>query len=255
MKIQDICKLIGLNLGIVLVDAFCYTNLIADDNESMAVGWGIIAVSVLGFCMGNYKIISNMQNQPEQQYGYVLGEIDTAEECIDALSMNKKSVFSNATRTAIDQVKTLQRKKKAMSEVLFQQCNVRENEESGYEDVIQEAEQLLYGNIRHMLSRISIFDEQGYQQLLQRGSQGGTRGASYIEQKKLFEEHIRYVDQQVEKNDGILLEFDRLLTEISKLSDAQDDQVLENMKDVVAGMKVLNSNTDNELSQLEKKYQ
>ena len=113
----------------------------------------------------------------------------------------------------------------------------------------------MYGNIRHMLSRISIFDEQGYQQLLQRGSQGGTRGASYIEQKKLFEEHIRYVDQQVEKNDGILLEFDRLLTEISKLSDAQDDQVLENMKDVVAGMKALNSNTDNELSQLEKKYQ
>ena len=63
------------------------------------------------------------------------------------------------------------------------------------------------------------------------------------------------MDQQVEKNDGILLEFDRLLTEISKLSDAQDDQVLENMKDVVAGMKALNSNTDNELSQLEKKYQ
>ena len=31
--------------------------------------------------------------------------------------------------------------------------------------------------------------------------------------------------------------------------------MLENMKDVVAGMKALNSNTDNELSQLEKKYQ
>lgn len=255
MKIPDICKLVGLNLGIVLVDAFCYINLIAEENEWMAVGWGIIAVSVLGFCMGNYKIISNMQNQPEQQYGYVLGEIDTAEECIDALSKNKKAVFRNATQNAIEQVHTLQRKKKAMSEVLFQQCNVRENEESGYEDVIQEAEQLLYGNIRHMLSRMSIFDEQGYAQLMQRGSQAGTRGSSYLEQRKLFEEHIRYVNQQVEKNDGILLEFDRLLTEISKLSDEQDDQVLENMKNVVAGMKALNSNTDQELSQLEKKYQ
>lgn len=256
-------KLFSLNAGLVLVDflmglLMVYTNeyVSGDGLETLLKTFaiGVIILSVFAFGYGNYKILTGMAKEPQRKYHYVLDEIDTPEECYDALNKLKKRTFQSEVAQAVDQVKRMERKKESLQQILYQKCEASGQDMLGMEGIVQEAEQLLYENIRHMLSRMAIFDEEGYEQLMR---QSGTVGqATLQERKNIYYEHISYVRQQIEKNETILIEYDHLLTEISKMGDEEEDSAgIAHMRDVIQGMKQLNVKADQELEQLQRKYE
>lgn len=256
-------KLFSLNAGLVLVDflmglLMVYTNeyVSGDGTETLLKTFaiGVIILSVFAFGYGNYKILTCMAKEPQRKYHYVLEEIDTPEECYDALNKLKKRTFQSEVAQAVDQVKRMERKKESLQQILYQKCEASGQDMLGMEGIVQEAEQLLYENIRHMLSRMAIFDEEGYEQLMR---QSGTVGqATLQERKNIYYEHISYVRQQIEKNETILIEYDHLLTEISKMGDEEEDSAgIAHMRDVIQGMKQLNVKADQELEQLQRKYE
>lgn len=266
---KKILSLIGLNGGIVLANALIFAVTGAGEmigpgklgpdgtGEIMALTVAItgLALSVVAFAYGNYKILKSIEDAPENKYGFVLGEIDTAEECLVALKQNHKFMFSEDTNTAMDQVQRFGRKQKTMQQLLYQKFQSDTEDMIGVKNVVEDAEGLLYENIKHILSRISIFDEDEYRSLMQTAQRGGGTDSFYA-RKAMFDEHIAYVKKQLEKNEAILLEYDRLLTEISRMGDedAEQNQQMAHIKDVVKGMKQLNEDVDQELDALGQKY-
>ena len=75
--------------------------------------------------------------------------------------------------------------------------------------------------------------------------------------RQIFVEHFAYIKQQLEKNEAILLEFDRLLMEVSKIGDKEmaDEETMNSIRDVIYGMKQLHNDEEGEMESLEQKYQ
>lgn len=257
-------SLISLNAGIVIVDALMVickiyvNNYVADDTLEILANTftlGVLILSVLVFFYGNYKLLKSISSSPKEKYHYVLEDIDTAEECIDALNKNKKDCFAKDVELAKDQVERLERKQEAMRQILFQKCEASQEDMLGMKKVVEEAEMLLYDNIKRMLSRMAIFDAEGYRKLMQQSYHGEL--ATTQERKAIYYEHLAYVKQQLDKNEAILIQYDYLLTEISKMGDedSQESDCMAHMKDVVNGMKQMNARDEDDLEDLEKKYQ
>lgn len=256
-------QLIGLNLGIAVVNVVTFSDALigldlAADMGSMlerAMGYTLIIMSIFIFLVGNYKILSQKNARPMQQYDYVLEDIDTIPECMEALQTCRKNVFIRDVSTATEQVRRLERKRKSLEEILFQKCQAQQGELPGFKQVIDESEMLFIENVKRMLSRMSIFDQQEYETLQSTGRMNISHEA-YQAKQQIFQEHFAYIKQQIEKNEAILLEFDRLLTEISKIGDEDmaDEETMESIRDVIQGMRELHSEEDKELAQLERKY-
>lgn len=247
-----------LNVGIALVDIFFLKDFFgwkSKDAEpwEMAFAITLIVMSVLVFLIGNYTILVDKKAKAETKYGYLLDEIDTIPECIEALGTCKKTAFYQHIATAKEQAGRLERKLKALREVLFQKCQAEQGDMLGFQDVIDDSEKLIIENIKRILTRISIFDQTEYDQL----QNSGIRGQAYEAKQQMFAEHFAYVKQQIEKNEEILLDLDRLLTEISKMGDqeAVDAENMENIRSVVENLKVLHETKDDDMEILEKKYQ
>lgn len=263
---KKVIQLILLNGGIALANILTFSESVFDVSLAYgtilqrAIGITLIIMSVLIFAWGNYKILSH-ENEAEKglreaknAYGYVLEEIDTPEECLEALSCYQHSVFARDVDTAKDQVNRLVRKMASLKEILFQKCQAQQGELLGFQKVIEDCEIMTYENVKRILSRMAIFDQREYENL-----QHGRLNVSVntLEAKRqIFAEHFAYIKQQLEKNEEILLEFDRLLMEVSKIGDKEtaDEDTMNGIRDVIHGMKQLHNEEQGEMEDLEQKY-
>lgn len=271
---NKILSLLGLNGGIVLLNAivlkltgwsqFFEKGAIAPEGmgETMAVAFGItvLLLSAMAFGYGNYKLLKSMEGAESRpsyskKYGYVLEEIDTPEECRTALMECRSRVFDFYVNRAIEQVNQFQRKQESMRKILFQKCQSDEKEMYGVGQIVEDAEEMLYENVRHMVSRMSIFDEVDYLKM-QKDAANRQNSEGMAAKRALYQEHIEYINKQLEKTDAVLLSYDRLLTEISKLGDdyGKEQEQMAHIQDVVNGMKQLNDEVDQELAGLERQY-
>lgn len=264
---KKVIQLILLNAGIALANILTFSESVFDvslaygTTMQRAIGITLIIMSVLIFAWGNYKILSHEDEaarelrEAKNAYGYVLEEIDTPEECLEALACYQKSVFMRDVDTAKDQVNRLVRKMASLKEILYQKCKAQQGELLGFQKVIEDCEMMTYENVKRMLSRMAIFDQREYE-ILQQGRLNVSTSA--LEAKyQIFQEHFCYIKQQLEKNEAILLEFDRLLMEVSKIGDEQtaDEETMNSIRDVIYGMKQLHNEERGEMEDLERKYQ
>ena len=266
---KKIIQLLLLNGGIAFVNILAFSEALLGlsipygNTVQQALGITLIIMSVVVFFWGNYSILTKTDEatkelqQAMKTYGYVLEEIDTPEECIDALALYKNTIFAQYVNTTSDQIHRLVRKLSSLKEILYQKCQAQQGELLGFQKVIDDSEKLIYENVKKMLSRMAIFDQQEYEQLNYQQRMHNI-SSQVIEAKKLiFAEHFAYIKQQVEKNEAILLEFDRLLMEISKIGDERtaDEETMNGIRDVIQGMQRLHTDEDMEMEKLEKKYQ
>lgn len=264
---KKVIQLILLNGGIALANILTFSEAVFDVSLAYgtifqrAVGITLIIMSALIFAWGNYKILSHEDEsikelrEAKNAYGYVLEEIDTPEECLEALSCYQQSAFVRDVDTAKDQVNRLVRKMASLKEILFQKCQAQQGELLGFQKVIEDCEMMTYENVKRMLSRMAIFDQREYE-ILQQGRLHVSINA--LEAKRqIFAEHFAYIKQQLEKNEAILLEFDRLLMEVSKIGDKEmaDEETMNGIRDVINGMKQLHNDEEGEMESLEQKYQ
>lgn len=264
---KKIIQLLLLNGGIGLANILVFSEAVFGVSLSYgtafqrAFGITLIFMSVVAFALGNYKILTH--EEPEEKelriakntYGYVLEEIDTPEECLEALAFYQHSIFMKDVETAKDQVNRLKRKKTSLKEILYQKCQANQGELLGFQKVIDDCEMMTYENVKRMLSRMAIFD-QGEYEALRQGRLNISESAKEAKQN-MFAEHFAYVKQQIEKNEEILLEFDRLLMEVSKIGDEEtaDEETMNSIRDVIQGMKQLHRQENDDMQDLEQKYQ
>lgn len=150
------------------------------------------------------------------------------------------------------QLDTFEKRRKVLSELLTQYFS-EDDDLYAYTNLIEQAQRTIRGNMISAMNRIAIFDEREYGLLVRnQGSYSASIRKSKIEQ---YEEHLSYIDKMIDSNDRLLIEFDNLITEVSRINDSEGDNDLSELRDTVNAMKQLHFNEeDDEMKQLMGKY-
>ena len=166
-----------------------------------------------------------LTNATEAKYGYDLDKLKSANDYKNALEskISKNSPFKDEIKQSLTQLDSITRKKSVLNELLEQN-----NQEhfTALIDLGDQATNFLFNNIRKILNRIAIFD-------------------SDIS-NSLENEHKAYIQKLLKSNESILVEFNKLLTEVSQMDNTASDDTLKNvLSDMTSSLKSLRGESDN----------
>lgn len=166
-----------------------------------------------------------LTHSTEGKYGYDLDKLKNSNDYKSALEsrLTKNSPFSTEIKQALSQLDSITRKKSVLNEILEQNNKAHF---TALTDLGEQASNFLFNNIRKILNRIAIFDSDS----------GSTQ----------TKEHKEYIQKLLKSNDNILIEFNKLLTEVSQIDDTASDDTLENvLSDMTNSLKTLRGENEN----------
>ncbi|NOU88578.1 hypothetical protein GC102_22895 [Paenibacillus sp. LMG 31460] len=144
-------------------------------------------------------------------------EIRTHNEYIDALTHYKGvKTLQSDIGLALRQLERLRKRMETLLGLLNQRFDPNELTYKKFTSVAQEVENLFYLNIRSILGRMHVFDENEYKIVMLKGS---SRLPSDLiaEKTMVYNEFLSFVKDSLGTNEEILLKIDKLLMEISRL--------------------------------------
>lgn len=256
MNRNQIKKLFVFNVGLIALELIVFSDqalglsITGESTIQAALGITIIIMSIGIFLYGNYSLLTT----PKVQTAYILEELREPKEYIEALeSYRYKQALSEQIDFAVGQIHRLKRKKESLDAVLFQNYKENVDDIDGLKRVVDDTNSLLFENVKKILSRMSIFDDQEYMRLRNTMSQSQVLSSRI----QIYNQHISYIKALLDQNESILLEFDNLLIEVSKLGEQRDEESeeeLSSLRDIVTALKQFKNGTS-EIEELEKKYQ
>ena len=132
----------------------------------------------------------------------------------------------------LEQIQRFKRRKNIMFEVAGEELCGADGGALG--DLVQNVEDALVYNFSRQMNNIEIFDDQGM--------------------PEVTVQSLRYIEELVHKNNEILMEFETLITETSRMGETHQDKDISKLKDVVNAMQSLRTNR-NDIDDLAKKYE
>jgi len=210
-------KLAGLIVGVSLVDVIVLTPGLIGIEFSIssairvALDASIITASVLILLYGIHQIFFSSNDVKPIKVS------KTSEDYVHALNHYKDSkVLKNDISFTLVQVDRMKKKKETLLTLLNDRFDPNELSYQKFASVIIEVEKLFYLNLKNILNKISTFDESEYKSIINKEP---TRFSTQLLQEKtnLYNEYVTFVKDSVNINEGILLNLDKLLLEISRL--------------------------------------
>lgn len=229
MKVKRISSLLGLNIAIVMLNIIIFSpglfNIKIDfiNIFQTSIGITIIIMSFIIFIIGNYKILIKEDNEID------IFKLDDSEDYIEALKENSsKRVFSKDIDILLEQIERMDKKQEKIDDILLQKFTVNEMSYIKFKKTITEVRDVFYINIKSVINKINIFDEQEYEKIKRDIKNGKLNGKIEEQKKDMFDEYIFFVKDSIEDNEEILLKLDKFLFELSKFNSLEDGE-LENM--------------------------
>lgn len=229
MKVKRISSLLGLNIAIVMLNIIIFSpglfNIKIDfiNIFQTSIGITIIIMSFIIFIIGNYKILIKEDNEID------ISKLDDSEDYIEALKENSsKRVFSKDIDILLEQMERMDKKQEKIDDILLQKFTVNEMSYIKFKKTITEVRDVFYINIKSVINKINIFDEQEYEKIKKDIKNGKLNGKIEEQKKDMFDEYIFFVKDSIEDNEEILLKLDKFLFELSKFNSLEDGE-LENM--------------------------
>ena len=229
MKVKRISSLLGLNIAIVMLNIIIFSpglfNIKIDfiNIFQTSIGITIIIMSFIIFIIGNYKILIKEDNEID------ISKLDDSEDYIEALKENSsKRVFSKDIDILLEQIERMEKKQEKIDDILLQKFTVNEMSYIKFKKTITEVRDVFYINIKSVINKINIFDEQEYEKIKKDIKNGKLNGKIEEQKKDMFDEYIFFVKDSIEDNEEILLKLDKFLFELSKFNSLEDGE-LENM--------------------------
>lgn len=194
----------------------------------------ILAVFIVFFIfiMLLYKFIFGVSVQE------ITGEEKLTE--LDRLSSTltefRKKYYNVTLKKCIDQVKEQIERFKRRKNVMFEIAggDFGSTSSGTLADLVQTVEDAILIHIERIINRIEIFDDKGIPDIVR--------------------QNIEYIDEQINQTNIILMEFETLITETSRMGETHDDKDISKLWDVVNAMKSLRTNQNDDLDELAKKY-
>lgn len=134
--------------------------------------------------------------------------------------------------TVNEQIQRFKRRKNVMFQVAGVEFNSKDNGALG--DLVQTVEAAIVINIERLVNRVEIFDDEGVPEVIR--------------------QHIGFIEEQIHKNNEILMEFETLITETSRMGEVHEEKDISKLRDVVNAMQSLRTDHEDEIDELTKKY-
>ena len=229
MRNSKFISLIKINSAIVILNIVLFSpgllNIEIGGTSifKTALGVTIITMSIIIFIIGNYSILMKEDNDIN------IYKVVTSDDCIEALNENKyKKIFSSDIDILLEQIDRIENKVDTIEDILIQKFSISEMSYKKFNYVILDIKNLFYVNIKSIINKINIFDQNEYKKINKRINNETNQNKILIEKINMYKEYITFVKNAIEDNEEILLRLDKVLLELSKFN-SLDEGELENM--------------------------
>lgn len=229
MRNSKFISLIKINSAIVILNIVLFSpgllNIEIGGTSILktALGVTIITMSIIIFIIGNYSILMKEDNDIN------IYKVVTSDDCIEALNENKyKKIFSSDIDILLEQIDRIENKVDTIEDILIQKFSISEMSYKKFNYVILDIKNLFYVNIKSIINKINIFDQNEYKKINKRINNEINQNKILIEKINMYKEYITFVKNAIEDNEEILLRLDKVLLELSKFN-SLDEGELENM--------------------------
>lgn len=229
MRNSKFISLIKINSAIVILNIVLFSPSLLNieiGGRSIfktALGVTIITMSIIIFIIGNYSILMKEDNDIN------IYKVVTSDDCIEALNENKyKKIFSSDIDILLEQIDRIENKVDTIEDILIQKFSISEMSYKKFNYVILDIKNLFYVNIKSIINKINIFDQNEYKKINKRINNETNQNKILIEKINMYKEYITFVKNAIEDNEEILLRLDKVLLELSKFN-SLDEGELENM--------------------------
>ncbi|RED59259.1 hypothetical protein [Cohnella lupini] len=219
-------KLLGLITGIAILDIVALSpgllgvEIGGESAVETASGVTLLFCSLLALLYGSYNVLL------KPPVATPVKSLKTREDYITALSSYRKvKTLTKEISLGLDQLDRMEKKTITLSDVLSQRFDLTELSFRKFIHVINEVEKLFYLNIRGILNKLSVFDASEFSVIgsPQRHSQSDS--PLFLEKTNLYREYLDHLIGYLDANEEILLKLDRLLLEISRLGNANYEDI------------------------------
>ncbi len=132
-----------------------------------------------------------------------------------------------------EQIQRFKRRKNVMLQVAGAEPGSTDS--GALDELVQTVEDAIIIYFERILNRVEIFDDRGIPEVIR--------------------QNIEYLDEQIKKINEILLEFETLITETSRLGEFHEEKDISKLRDVVNAMKSLRTEKEEDIDALAKKYE
>lgn len=132
-----------------------------------------------------------------------------------------------------EQIQRFKRRKNVMLQVAGAEPGSTDS--GALDELVQTVEDALIIYFERILNRVEIFDDRGIPEVIR--------------------QNIEYLDEQIKKINEILLEFETLITETSRLGEFHEEKDISKLRDVVNAMKSLRTEKEEDIDALARKYE
>lgn len=224
MKWKRWLRAIALVLGLVAADVLILgvgLALIGGGLLAAALAGTVVAANLLIGGIGCYKLFK----PAEPMKLYNRSELAEPKDYVAALQKAyEKKVFTSYIDRASEQLRRFESKSESLTTLLLQSFSPEEMSFQHFNNVLGSVKKLFLGNLKKMINRIVIFDEDDFEKtshLLLESVQSYEDQQRIQSKVEVYNEHIAFVDTMLNNNDDILIKMDKLLLEISKLDGLQ----------------------------------
>ncbi|ADZ82287.1 hypothetical protein [Cellulosilyticum lentocellum] len=224
MPTYKVIKAVVLNLGIIIINIIFFSpgfiGLQLREGNALegALGGTLILMSIIIFIWGNvhYLIV--------KEKVIVAAELKSKEDYKIAIRQNAaKNTFTKSVFYILKQVERLDKKNAVIHDVLLQKFNSEELSFRKFSSVLKQIEELFYLNLRSIINRLNVFDQEEYNQIAHKKAK--LSSSIEAEKRKVYEEYISFIEHSIEDNEQILLKLDQLLLELSKFNSLEDGEI------------------------------
>lgn len=238
MKLQEMFKIIFLNIIGICILIFCYSDLFlglsVSDRSTFRATCAVMilpAVLILLLVYDYRKLLKKT---------VTINEADDSDDMEYLLDKYRSTIFAKQVSIIKGQLRLFEKREKVFGEILEE----NELENAGvFEELTEHLEKQIFLNVQKALRIMQVFNYERFR------TQGSHADPAYHEQ-------IRACNAYVETNEQILTKFDALISEISRVREQTADDSMQRASDMAAALRQIRMADGEEgaISELEKKY-
>lgn len=183
-------------------------------------GVGLIIADLIAILAEIVVLVATSKDEPAETIVNA-NNLQTEEEFKSELMKNMmKREFKSEAELAIRQMERLKKKIESLDKMLTQHFVPGSLTYEKFSSTVINIENLFYDNLRKMINKMSIFDQDAFNNMARQNRIISTEAQQ--ERNAIFKEYIDYVKSMLERNEQILIKLDNLMLEISKLGDDEE---------------------------------
>ena len=221
------------------------------DGKETVMAYVMLVLIVLVFLVVNVRLLTTRYEDDE----IMIDEIEDVEFLKEELRklLKAKPNFQKEIHVSLEQIDRFGRKHEMLNQLLYQ--SFRQNADMlNTKQCMSEMQEMLYDNIKQLIKCLKVLDAREYVSL-QSGYQTIDNDLMAKKQQQL-QENAAYIRERINKNEQILLAFDHLMTEISRINDSEEENDLSKINDMVLALRKLRTaSSEDPIEKLIGKYQ